>query len=58
MTNEEKAKLYESKPYALYVNGDFHSSYSSHAAAKKAQHFKKKESYDNWDDDEFEIKPL
>lgn len=58
MTKEEKAKLYESKPYALYVNGYFYSSYSSHAAAKKALHFKKKESYDNWDDDEFEIKPL
>ena len=58
MTNEEKVKLYEPKRYALYINGNFHSSYSSHAAAKKAQYFKKKDSYNNLDDDEFEIKPL
>lgn len=57
MTNEEKAKLYEPQEWALYINGLFYTTYPSHATAKKTMHFKKKESYENWDDDEFEIKP-
>lgn len=58
MTKEEKAKLYEPKEWALYVNGQFYATYPSHAAAKKEMHFRIKESYENWDDDTYEIKPV
>lgn len=57
MTKEEKIKAFEPKQYALYINGRFYSTYPSHSAAKKALHLKRKESYENWDDDVYEIKP-
>lgn len=58
MTNEEKAKLYESQEWALYINGLFYSTYPSHDAAKKAMFLKKNAFYGNWDDEcLFEIKP-
>lgn len=60
MTQEEKKILYRPKPWALYCNGNFVMSYSSHNAAKRALHHKcvemKKYPYD-YADEYYTIKP-
>lgn len=38
MTLEEKRVKYQPKPYALYENGTFIDSFSSHKSAKAAKH--------------------
>ncbi len=57
MTKEEKRKAFEPKWWNLYENGEFIDSFPSHAAAKRAMHFKKMEAYDDWLDLDYEIKP-
>lgn len=57
MTKEEKRIQFAPKRYALYENGILVDVYDSHAAAKKAKHFYIKESYENWLDCVYEIKP-
>lgn len=57
MTKEEKRKAFEPKSWNLYENGEFIDSFPSHAAAKKAMHFKNKEACDDWLDLYYEIKP-
>ena len=60
MTLQEKELLYSPKPWALYCNGSFVCSYSSHNAAKRALHRKceemKKYPYD-YADEYYTIKP-
>ena len=40
MTKEEKKSLFRPKPWALYCNGIFVTSYPSHNAAKRVLHYK------------------
>ncbi len=60
MTKEDKELLYRPKPWALYCNDSFTSSYPSHNAAKRALHHKceemKKYPYD-YCDEYYTIKP-
>ena len=57
MTKEEKKEKYSPKRWDLYENGKYVDTFPSHAAAKKAKHFKIKESYDDMLDLYYEIKP-
>jgi len=57
MTKEEKKKMFEPKKWALYENGQFIDCFDSHAAAKKAKHFKTVEANDDYLDFYYEIKP-
>ena len=57
MTQEEKQELYKPKEYDLFENGIYVCTFSSHSEAKKVKHQKIKESYENWSDNKYEIKP-
>ena len=57
MTKEEKQKLYEPKRWALYENGEFVTSYESHAKAKAAKHRAVIEAAQDMLDLNYEIKP-
>ena len=52
-----KAKQFAAKPYALYANGEFISSFPSHKSAKKERYFKQKEANQDMLDISYTVKP-
>lgn len=52
-----KAMQFAPKPYALYANGQFISSFPSHKSAKKERYFKQKEANQDMLDISYTVKP-
>lgn len=52
-----KAEQFAPKPYALYANGEFISSFPSHKSAKKERYFKQKEANQDMLDISYTVKP-
>jgi len=52
-----KAEQFAPKPYALYANDEFISSFPSHKSAKKERYFKQKEANQDMLDISYTVKP-
>lgn len=57
LDKKTKEEMYKPKPYALYENGNFISSYPSHSEAKKVKHRLIVEAYRDMLDLDYTIKP-